>query len=81
MISKLTRVSDYNTTLIDNIFCNEAINNNLSQGIFYVELTDHFPVFTICNKFSVNPSDNLGLNYRNMSANNTENFKGRLQAL
>ena len=80
-ITKPTRVTDTNATLIDNIFCNEAINNDLSQGIFYVDLTDHFPVFTICKKFGIMPSDNLGINHRNLSAKNTENFKLRLQAL
>lgn len=40
-----TRVTNQSATLIDNIFTNDL--NNISCGIFLVDISDHFPVFCI----------------------------------
>ena len=49
LINKPTRVSNKGScTLIDNIFCNEFYNKSeFLNGIFYSDISDHFPVFSI----------------------------------
>ena len=54
-ITKPTRVTNKSATLIDNIFCNRLIDNpNVLSGILYTDISDHFPVFFIDYKNSVN---------------------------
>ena len=47
LITKPTRISKSSATLIDNIFSNDINNDVLFNGIFYTDITDHLPVFTI----------------------------------
>ena len=49
-ISKPTRVTEYSSTLIDNIFSNSPQHLNSSiNGILCTDISDHFPVFSIIN--------------------------------
>lgn len=55
LISKPTRITNSSATLIDNIFTNN-LEYNMVSGIFYVDLSDHLPVFQITNlKLITNP--------------------------
>ena len=47
LISKPTRVSKHSATLIDNIFCNNTNDKDIINGIFYTDISDHFPIFSI----------------------------------
>ena len=48
VITKPTRVTDQSVTLIDNIFCNNYVDNSSSlAGILYTDISDHFPVYHI----------------------------------
>ena len=47
LINKPTRVSNVSATLIDNIYCNDNDSNNYFKGIFYTDISDHFPIFCI----------------------------------
>ena len=53
LISKPTRVTTRTSSLIDNIFCN-ILNNKITPGILYNDITDHFPVFCFMNKTNDN---------------------------
>lgn len=43
-ISKATRVTQYSTSLIDNIFTND-ICHSIKSGILISDISDHFPIF------------------------------------
>ena len=47
LISKPTRISKHNATIIDHILTNSFINQNYSTGIVKTDITDHFPTFYI----------------------------------
>lgn len=45
-ITKPTRITSKSATLIDNIFCNNLLqNNHIFTGILYTDITDHLPIF------------------------------------
>ena len=46
-------VSDHSTTLIDNIFTNHLVDLNIHSGIFFTDITDHFPIFFIDSNVDV----------------------------
>ena len=46
LISKPTRLTSYSATLIDNIFTNFTLSQNVLNGIVLNDLSDHLPVFT-----------------------------------
>jgi exonuclease III len=48
-ITKPTRLTTRTSSLIDNIFSN-ILNNKLTPGILFNDITDHFPVFYFVNK-------------------------------
>ena len=50
VINKPTRISKNTSSLIDNIFCNDIIENVLFNGILYTDISDHLPIFSIINK-------------------------------
>ena len=50
VINKPTRISKNTSSLIDNIFCNDIIENVLFNGILYTDISDHPPIFSIINK-------------------------------
>lgn len=56
LIDKPTRVTTKSATLIDNIFTN-VINPNITPGILFSDISDHFPVFQILNA-PINKSNN-----------------------
>ncbi len=48
LIDRPTRISNQSFSLIDNIFTN-VTNYNITSGILINDITDHLPVFAICN--------------------------------
>ena len=51
LINKPTRVKNNSYTLIDNIYCNDVLKNDIAfNGILFSDITDHFPIFSINNK-------------------------------
>lgn len=54
LITKPTRIVEHTSTLLDNIFHNDlSCNLDLTQGILYTDITDHFPVFVIVQSNAV----------------------------
>ena len=47
LITKPTRVTGNTATLIDAIFCNDVDCLDMMNGIFYNDISDHFPIFSI----------------------------------
>ncbi len=47
-INKLTRITEYSATLIDNIYTNNIDNNSIAkQGILTTDISDYLPIFHI----------------------------------
>jgi hypothetical protein len=53
LINRPTRICNESSTLIDNIFSNNIFNDTLCNGLFFTDITDHFPVFSINCGFNV----------------------------
>ena len=54
---QMTRLTGHSKTLIDNIFCNLASNEEISGNIT-ATISDHLPLFLIAPNVFVNPSSN-----------------------
>ena len=66
-ITQTTRITDYNKTLIDNIFSNTLIENTTS-GNLTATISDHLPKFIILpNVFSNPPSNKSNIYERDWS--------------
>ena len=46
LITRPTRITSYNATLIDNIFTNDLDNCSFS-GLFFTDISDHLPIFCL----------------------------------
>ena len=57
LINKPTRVRETSATIIDNIFCNNLDRGTVNSGLFYTDITDHFPVFCLCNGCHIQKHD------------------------
>ena len=77
LITRPTRVCQTNATLIDNIFCNDLEFNTFFNGVFFTDISDHFPIFCIkinlCHTSSVSH-----IKIRNLSHNNMSKFDEKL---
>ena len=47
LIKQPTRVTNNTKTLIDNIYTNCITDHHIESGIFYTDISDHFPIFCI----------------------------------
>jgi hypothetical protein len=74
LITKPTRVSDSSATLIDNIFCNCITQCNTKNGIFYTDISDHFPVFVIDTSYTHKVKPKV-ISFRDYSEKNKMNFR------
>ena len=63
LITKPTRITRKSATLIDNIFTNECHSINKS-GLLVCDVSDHLPVFQICNYDSVKENKNNKFTYK-----------------
>ena len=81
IIHKPTRVTDRSATLIDNILTN-SLNKVLQSGIFYSDISDHFPIFqlSILDEHKDTHSD-IKVTYRKFNERNIASFKQLLSGL
>ena len=56
LITKPTRVTETSSTLIDNIFTNASNATDHHTGIFYSDLSDHFPIYAINPSLTIKTS-------------------------
>lgn len=78
LISKPTRVTSRGASLIDNIFSNyEMVHDNIS-GILYSDISDHFPVFTLCTTKLKESTQQIVIT-RNFSLPNKVKFKQKIE--
>lgn len=77
LITKPTRVAKATATLIDNIFCNDIEISKYINGIFYTDISDHYPIFCI-NINCLNSKNDCIIKTRQYTQKNIENFKTKL---
>ena len=78
-VTKPTRVTAKSASLIDNIFCNNDVNNDdVFNGILYTDISDHFPIFHIDNSCATKTSCPY-LKRRVFSEQNIEQFSSNLR--
>ena len=73
-INKPTRRSAAASTIIDNIFSN-ITNKKVNSGLLYSDISDHLPIFTMCDKTVHKNQLNQPVFFRNESKVNIELFK------
>ena len=77
LISKATRISKSSATLIDNIFTNNIMFDNMN-GILVTDISDHFPIFTIA-KHATRKQIPITKDIRIFNEINISKFKTKLQ--
>ena len=70
LITIPTRITDHSAKCLDHIWTND--NSFMFSGSIINEITDHYPIFAICNKSS--NKEIIYLTFRNYSDNNTNDF-------
>ena len=76
-INKPTRIDSHSSTLIDNIFSN-IFDKDIIAGLLYSEVSDHLPIFVICNSNSLSEKISKPITYRKETPQNIELFKNDL---
>lgn len=78
LIDKPTRICKSSTTLIDNIFTN-VCSKDISSGIFYNDITDHLPIFSITqNNLKENKSTNANKSRRCLNSTSIDSIRKEL---
>jgi hypothetical protein len=78
LITKPTRITNHTATLIDHIYTNAPIHDTVS-GIALVDLSDHLPVFCICNASVFKTKQKIY--FRDYSSFNKELYLADMQAI
>ena len=73
-ITKPTRITAHSATLIDNVFCNDALKEEALSGILYTDISDHLPVFYIDYTMNVAAAD-IYISKRSYSLHNMNLFR------
>ena len=78
LINKPTRVRETSATIIDNIFCNNLDRGIVKSGLFYTDITDHFPVFCLYYGCHI-PKHDLYISKRIYNDKNIQTFHNTLE--
>mgnify|MGYP007103414100 FL=1 len=65
------RITQSICTLLDNIFTNDL--ENIFSGVLIADISDHFPIFSICYNYHKDRNDSFNIK-RNLSEANMTNF-------
>ena len=77
LITKPTRETGNTLTLIANIFCNDFDCLDMMNGIFYNDISDHFPIFSINFKRQIADTKQY-ITKRMLTTKNISSFQDRL---
>ena len=77
LITKPTRITSNCATLIDNIFFNDVSNIKTLNGLFFTDISDHLPVFSI-NCTNKNNNKEMKFKTRVLSEKNIQLFSDKL---
>ena len=73
-INKPTRIDGQSSTLIDNIFSN-IFDKKITSGLIYSDISDHLPIFLICNNEITMKKSAKSNMYRKETPQNIESFQ------
>ena len=78
--NRLTRITYYSATLIDNIFVNNpSIMQQLISGILFSDISDHLPIFTIQPNKPLMSTDNVNVVRRDINPRTLSIFQLELK--
>ena len=78
VINRPTRVTWASATAIDHILTNTIMDQDLQNGIIKLDISDHFPIFTILNSKIHNQCPKTKILTRTINEESVENFKNIL---
>ena len=78
LITKPSRITSSSATLIDNIFINHFAND-IKSGLFFTDISDHLPVFTISYQQNLLPNPMEYFKCWDNSRKNKESFITQLK--
>ena len=80
VINRPTRVTWASATAIDHILTNTIMDQDLQNGIIKLDISDHFPIFTILNSKIHNQCPKTKISTRTINEVSVENFKNILSS-
>ena len=81
VINRPTRVTWASATAIDHILTNTIMDQDLQNGIIKLDISDHFPIFTILNSKIHNQCPKTKISTRTINKVSVENFKNILSLM
>ena len=75
LIQRATRVTKTTATAIDHIITDAIFKNEMTSGIIKTDITDHFPIFTILEKYNKNPPEKTKLMKCDFTEENIHTFE------
>ena len=75
LIQRATRVTKTTATAIDHIITDAIFKNKMTSGIIKTDITDHFPIFTILEKYHKNPLEKTKIMKRDFTEENIHTFE------
>ena len=75
LIQRATRVTKTTATAIDHIITDAIFKNEMTSGIIKTDITDHFPIFTILEKYNKNPPEKNKLMKCDFTEENIHTFE------
>ena len=75
LIQRATRVTKTTATAIDHIITDIIFKNKITSGIIKTDITDHFPIFTILEKYNKNPPEKSKIMKRDFTEENIHTFE------
>ena len=77
-IIRPTRVTEFTSTLIDNVFTN-WVNNLMKSYIIYSDISDHFPTLLIINTKTKKHDEEINIEIRQFNSKNYLSFSAELK--
>ncbi|XP_065667204.1 uncharacterized protein LOC136087699 [Hydra vulgaris] len=79
IINKPTRITEFSSSLIDNVLTNDCFNITLKKGIVKTDVSDHFPIFFCLGAdLKTNTHGKITIKKRIYNNNNLNLFKQQL---
>ena len=75
LIQRATRVNKTTATAIDHIITDAIFKKKMTSGIIKTDITDHFPIFTILEKYHKNPLEKTKIMKQDFTAENIHAFE------
>ena len=75
LMQRATRVTKTTATAIDHIITDAIFKNKMTSGIIKADITDHFPIFTILEKYNKNPPEKTKIMKRDFTEENIHTFE------